>query len=193
MNFLAHLFLSGNSEQVLIGNFIGDFVKGKKMDAFPPEVTKGIALHREIDHFTDTHPIVKESKHRLREKYRHYAGVLVDMYYDHLLARNWKDYSDISLEEFTFSSYAIIARHINVLPEKARFMFTYMKRDNWLLHYAQTEGIKKALQGMSQRTKFASGLEHGVADLVENYTLFEEEFRLFFPDLRKHVGKVLSE
>src|SRR5277367_1527199 len=101
MNFLAHLYLSGDNPKIKTGNFIGDFVKGKNLaDRFEKDIAKGIVLHREIDWFTDRHPVVKQSKDRLREKYRHYSGVIVDVFYDHFLARNWINYSSKSLSDF---------------------------------------------------------------------------------------------
>src|SRR5690606_38990711 len=100
MNFLSHLYLSGKSTEIIIGNFIGDFVKGAKMDDYPPEVTKGIKLHREIDFFTDNHPVVMKSKDKLRVKHGHYAGVVVDMFYDHFLAVDWESYHPQPLKIF---------------------------------------------------------------------------------------------
>ena len=101
MNFLAHLYLSGDNEQIIVGNFIGDFVKGRNaLQTFDPTIALGIELHRAIDQFTDTHPVVRSSKDRLRPKYRHYAGVIVDIFYDHFLARKWNDYHKTPLPEF---------------------------------------------------------------------------------------------
>src|SRR5688572_23493915 len=100
MNFLAHLYLSGDFDELMIGNFMADFVKGKPSPSIHPQIVKGIELHRQIDTYTDTHPIVKASKVRLQPTYRKYAGVIVDMYYDHFLAIHWQKYSSVSLHEF---------------------------------------------------------------------------------------------
>jgi len=184
MNFLAHLYLSGDNPKVKIGNFIGDFVKGKNLtERFDAEVAKGIALHREIDWFTDTHAVVRESKNRLRPKYRHYSGVIVDIFYDHFLAKNWDKYSTLLLPDFAEACYATIQQHEIILPEEVKFMMPYMIKGNWLVHYSKLEGIQRALSGMARRTRFESKMEESVADLQENYEDFRKEFEVFFPDL----------
>jgi acyl carrier protein phosphodiesterase len=190
MNFLAHLYLAGDSESLIIGNFIGDFVKGRIKDQFTSEINSGIIMHREIDFFTDNHPVVLESKIRLRSRYRHYSGVLVDMYYDHLLAVNWPNYSQVSLEHFTENKYAILKAHLEILPERVQFILTHMINDNWLLNYRNMEGINRSLNGMARRTKFKSGLESGASDLLLNYTLFDQEFNAFFPELIEYVNQL---
>jgi acyl carrier protein phosphodiesterase len=187
MNFLAHLYLAGDSEPLIIGNFIGDFVKGQLKNQYCPEILKGISLHREIDYFTDNHPIVLESKMRLRSRYRHYSGVLVDIYYDHLLAVNWSVYSQVSLERFTEKNYALLMEKFKILPDKVKYMLPYMIKENWLLNYREMEGIRRSLHGMAKRTKFNSGLETGTSDLIEYFSLFEIEFNSFFPELINHV------
>jgi acyl carrier protein phosphodiesterase len=184
MNFLAHLFLSGDNPKVKIGNFIGDFVKGKNLtERFDADVAKGIALHREIDWFTDTHLIVKQSKDRLRPKYRHYSGVIVDIFYDHFLAKNWNNYSKELLPDFAEAFYIMIKQHDAILPEDVKYMMPYMINGNWLVNYSKLEGIQKALSGMARRTRFESKMEESVADLQENYEDFKKEFEVFFPEL----------
>jgi acyl carrier protein phosphodiesterase len=183
MNFLAHLYLSGSSEKVMVGNFIADFVKGKQIDQFEEEIVEGILLHRKIDAFTDTNEIVSESKNRLREKYRHYSGVLVDIFYDHFLAKDWQAYSPSNLEDFAQNSYNTIIRHQQILPAKVIYMLPYMIKNNWLVSYAELDGIDKVLQGMGRRTNFDSRMEIAVADLRLHYDDFQNEFNLFFPQL----------
>ena len=184
MNFLAHLYLSGDNPKIKIGNFIGDFVKGKNLgERFDPDVVNGITLHREIDWFTDTHPVVKQSKNRLRPKYRHYAGVIVDIFYDHFLAKNWDHYSKQLLPDFVEECYATIQEHESILPEEVRYMMPYMIKGNWLVNYSTLEGIQRALSGMARRTRFESKMEESVADLQDNYADFKREFEAFFPDL----------
>lgn len=187
MNFLAHIFLAGESEPLIIGNFIGDFVKGRLHKQYPQDIMRGIALHREIDHYTDNHLIVSSSKIRLRSRFRHYAGVLVDMFYDHLLAVHWNKYSPIKLEEFTESKYALLQKNFEILPEKVQYMLPHMIENNWLLNYRQMEGLERALKGMAQRTKFRSGMEMGSEELILHYNAFEEEFQNFFPQIISFV------
>jgi len=189
MNFLGHAYLSGTETGILTGNFIGDFVKGKQKDYFPPAIQNGIALHREIDNFTDTHPVVKQSKKRLQSKYRHYAPVIVDMFYDHFLAANWNNWHTESLEKYTESIYEQLASEPALLPDQFNYMLSYMRKTNWLLGYAEIEGIHAALSGMARRTKFASGMETASVDLEANYDAYGEEFAAFFPDIINFVNK----
>ncbi len=192
MNFLAHIYLSGKNEKLIIGNFIGDFVKGNQMLSFEQEVMNGILLHREIDRYTDDHPVVLESKKRLWEKYHHYSPVIVDVYYDHFLAKNWHDYHDEPLKAFTEKFYKLLEDNKAMLPERVVRMLHYMKKDNWLYHYQTLEGIRQTLTGMSRRTKFESSLEKAHVDLEKNYALFEADFRIFFPKLIQHSKEFLT-
>lgn len=185
MNFLAHLYLSGDDPHTLVGNFIGDFVKGRNLSSqFEPRIVKGIELHRAIDEFTDKHPVVSQSKLRLRTKYRHYAPVIVDVFYDHFLARNWSDYnSSMDLSEYAQRAYLTLKQFDDILPERVKQMLPYMINGNWLLNYAQIEGIQRALTGMSRRTPFDSKMDESVNDLRQYYNEFKAEFELFFPEL----------
>lgn len=192
MNFLAHLFLSGENEKVKVGNFIGDFVKGNKLEEYDDEIQFGIRLHREIDSFTDSHPVVLESKTRLRPIFSHYSPVIVDVYYDHFLAKNWSNYSSIELETYTLQFYKMIANYSSVIPEAVNHMLEYMTQKNWLYNYQFVDGIDKALSGMSRRTKFNSKMELAAASLKSNYVEFENEFTRFFPDLQEHAQKILE-
>lgn len=187
MNFLSHLYLAGEAEGLIIGNYIADSVKGKAFELFSPAVQDGIVLHRKIDTFTDTHPVVDRSKQRLREKYRKYSSVIVDIYYDHYLAVNWQHYSDVSLNDFVKNVYKIIDLNHSVLPEKAVRFTEYMIKNNILVAYAKLEGIEKVLSGMAYRASFQSNMELAIHDLKEHYHLFEEEFREFFPELESYV------
>ncbi len=187
MNFLAHLYLSGDNTSVMLGNFIGDFVKGKNLiEKVGPEMAKGIELHREIDFFTDQHPIVRESKKRLRPKYRHYSGVIVDVFYDHYLAKNWKDYHHQLLPDYADRVYNLIQKNNALLPERVNMMMPYMIKGNWLVNYATLDGIHRALSGMTRRTPYESKMDESISDLTENYEEFKTEFITFFPELRKH-------
>ena len=192
MNFLAHIYLSGDDSEIVVGNVIGDFVKGSQIKNYPSKIKKGILLHREIDHFTDTHPVVRESKMRLRLKYRHYASVISDVYYDHFLAVKWSAYSNEELEDYTVNFYQMMMEFDKMLPLGVRQMLEYMKRDNWLLNYQKIEGIDQALTGMSKRTKFESKMETAAKELQINFSKYEDEFLRFFPDLQDHCKKFLS-
>jgi acyl carrier protein phosphodiesterase len=186
MNFLAHLYLSGDDPEIMIGNFIGDFVRGRHVyEQFKPNIALGIELHREIDEFTDRHQVVLESKKRLRPKYRHYAPVIVDMFYDHFLAVQWRNHHAQPLPEFAEYVYSQLNKHESFLPERVVQMMPYMVKGNWLVSYAQLEGIHRALTGMSHRTPFDSKMDEAVFDLEKSYAEFESEFVSFFPELKQ--------
>lgn len=183
MNFLAHIYLSGNDKDVIIGNFIGDEVKGKSYEDYPVSIQKGLLLHREIDTFTDAHPIVRQSTKRLHHKYSHYSGVIVDILYDHFLAKNWNKYSDTPLEKFAGDFYRLLEENRNALPPATLRMMPYMINGNWLLSYATINGISEVLTNMNYRTKNRSKMNLAVNELQEYYTEFEAEFTAFFEEL----------
>lgn len=186
MNFLAHLYLSGNDPEIMVGNFIGDFVRGRNVhEQFKQNIALGIELHREIDEFTDSHLVVLESKKRLRPKYRHYAPVIVDVFYDHFLAIHWPTLHPQSLPDFATYAYSQLERHEAFLPERVLQMMPYMIRGNWLVNYAKTEGIHRALSGMSRRTPYDSKMDEATYDLEKYFKEFEAEFLLFFPELKQ--------
>jgi acyl carrier protein phosphodiesterase len=194
MNFLAHAYLSGEKPKILAGNLIADFVKGKQaLQSFEFEIAKGIELHRLIDAFTDAHAVVTESKKRLRPKYRHYSGVIVDVFYDHFLATNWDRYHEQSLEDFASHIYKTMGAFDKIVPAGFKHMFPYMIKGNWLLNYARIEGIERALGGMSARTPYESKMDEAVYDLRLHYDLFKKEFEDFFPDLRAVCSRWLIE
>lgn len=185
MNFLAHLYLSGDDEEIITGNFIADHVKGKAIQKFSPGIRTGIRFHREIDEFTDAHPVFLKSKGRLGLRYRKYAGVITDMFYDHFLSSTWNRYSHEPLEHFTNRMFAIINKRLDILPEKTKRLLPYMARDNWLMAYGTFEGLGRALRGMERRTPFDSGMGEAISDLKQDYDQYSEEFAAFFPDLRE--------
>lgn len=185
MNFLAHLHLSGDDEAMMVGNFIGDFVRGRDLkDQFGEGIARGVELHRAIDAFTDHHPVVKQSKARLWPKYRHYSSVIVDMYYDHFLAAGWSTYSNEPLDQYAQRAYRLMEKHNPILPEQVRYMLEHMTQHNWLVGYSYVEGIRRALTGMSRRATFESKMEEAVNDLKSSYTEFGGEFKVFFPELQ---------
>jgi acyl carrier protein phosphodiesterase len=183
MNFLAHIYLSGEDDQLMIGNFIADYVKGKKKDDYPDRIRKGIELHRLIDDYTDHHPITSESKSRLRPKYGKYSGVIVDLYYDYFLAKYFHEYSEIPLDKFSLDTYQVLLLNNNLLPEKVRQFLPYMIERNWLLNYASVEGIGRTLSGLSRRVSFENRMDESIQELVAHHAEFENEFRRFFPEL----------
>lgn len=186
MNHLAHLFLSQTDVDLFVGNFIADSIKGKQYLKYTQGIQEGILMHRSIDTFTDTHPIVLESKKRLYPKYSHYAGILIDIYYDHILAKNWKEYSPIALESFATSAYKILNAHKDMMPELPKEILYYMELGDWLSSYAKIEGINKTFQGMHARIQPKYSIQNAADDLTKDFALFEDEFNDFFPLLVEH-------
>ncbi|MFD1602219.1 ACP phosphodiesterase [Flavobacterium artemisiae] len=191
MNFLAHIYLSGDNDLIKIGNFMADGIRGKQFAHFPEDVQKGILLHRFIDTYTDSHDIFRQSTKRLHDKYHHYAGVIVDIVYDHFLAKNWTKYSDEKLEDFINRFYNSLHQNYDILTEKTQGLMPYMIERNWLLTYRTVEGIQQILTQMDRRSKNTSRMQFAVEELKEYYDEFESEFTSFFEELRKNANEKL--
>lgn len=191
MNFLAHIYLSQDNDFIKIGNFMADTIRGSKYDYLPPEVQKGIILHRAIDTFTDAHPTFRKSTKRLHENYHHYSGVIIDVFYDHFLAKNWVIYSDQPLAEYTSHFYEIMQANYAILTPKTQQLLPYMIAQNWLVSYATIEGIEIILSQMEKRIKNDSKLSLSVNELKLYYQEFEEEFTSFFAALRNYSDQKL--
>ena len=193
MNFLAHIYLSGENDHIKIGNFIADGIHGKNFDAFPIDVQKGIRLHREIDSFTDFHPIFRQSKHRLHERYGHYSGVIMDIFYDHFLAKNFSNYSKVPLKDFSENFYKVLDTNFSILTPRFQKILPILKEENWLLMYATIEGISHILYNMDRRTRLRSKMQFSVEELKSFYSEFETEFTLFFAEMENFVkGKIIE-
>jgi acyl carrier protein phosphodiesterase len=191
MNFLAHIYLSGENNHLKIGNFMADGIHGKNFDAFPIDVQKGIRLHREIDSYTDFHPIFRQSKHRLHERYGHYSGVIIDIFYDHFLAKNFSNYSDESLVDFAEHFYQLLDENFEILTPRFKMILPILKEENWLVLYATIEGISQILYNMDRRTRLKSKMQFSVEELKLFYSEFETEFTLFFAEMEEFVkGKI---
>jgi len=191
MNFLAHIYLSGDNDLLKIGNFMADGIRGKHFEKYPLDVQKGIILHRAIDTYTDAHPIFRQSTKKLHKRYHHYAGVIVDVFYDHFLAKNWSIYSNENLEEYIQFFYKSLEDNRPVLSERTIGIMPYMIKQNWLLSYQTIEGIDTILTQMDSRTKNESKMRFATDELKEFYTEFEYEFTVFFEDLREHASEKL--
>lgn len=184
MNFLAHIYLSGDNDLVKIGNFMADGIRGKQYENFPYEIQKGILLHRTIDTYTDAHPIFRQSTKRLHKNYHHYAGVIVDVFYDHFLAKNWDTYSSEKLEEYVERFYQSLHQNRDILTSRTQGLMPYMIQHNWLVSYQTVEGIKRILTQMDSRTNQQSKMRFATNELLEFYSDFEAEFTAFFEDLQ---------
>ena len=183
MNYLAHLYLSGDIEDLVIGNFIGDAVRGDQYRRLKPAVQAGVRLHREIDRFTDTHDTVRRSKKRMWHVFGRYSSVVADVFLDHFLARDWDTYHPQSLEAYAGSVESMLQPRLAEFPERARRFFDYMTQNRVLLSYASIIGTGKVLTQMAQRARFESHMEHGAAELSRCYEAYRQDFRSFFPEL----------
>ena len=192
MNFLAHIYLSGENELIQIGNFMADSIRGKSYTLYSPPLIKGILLHREIDTFTDAHPIFRKSKHRLHEKYGHYSGVIMDIFYDHFLAKNWANYSSISLDQTAEAFYDNLQRHYDLLTEPVKKMMPYLISQNWLISYSTLEGVSLILYQMDHRTKKRVAMHESIVELNQFYAEFESEFTAFFEEIKIHCQEKLA-
>ncbi len=196
MNYLAHLYLSGNNKNIMIGNFIADYVKGSDYKNYSYEIQRGILLHRKIDQYADTHPIFRKSMHRLHERYRHYDGVIIDILYDHFLAKNWMNYSKVPLVKYADNVYSILQQNSDKLPKKLQTILPKIIQYNWLVGYASIEGMRMVLIGMNNRTKGVSKMDLAIDDLIENYKELENDFTSYFVELeefsRKKMEKLLG-
>ncbi len=191
MNFLAHLYLSGDDDALKTGNFIADSVRKKQWSSFPPRVITGIKLHHSIDDFTDHHPVVAQSKARLRETQSKYAPVVVDIVYDHFLSANFTEFAGVAIETYAEETYALFQRQFTHLPKGIQYMLPYMIKHNWLVAYGNREGLQQVFNGMSRRASFANSMAAAVDDLYAQYAALEQDFRSFFPELQQHVKEYL--
>jgi len=190
VNYLAHLYLSDGDPESLIGSLMGDFVKGRVDAGLPASLRRGIRIHRSVDSFTDAHAVFGRSRRRIRPEFRRYSGILVDLYYDHFLARQWSRYSDVPLEEFSQAVYRVLQEHQHGFPPSMRRSMSYMVRNRLLQSYRELDGIEHALRGIETRLKRPSHLHQAIVDLEENHQALAEDFMAFFPDLIRFVRQI---
>ena len=188
MNFLAHIYLSGDSRELLIGNFIGDYVKGRDYEKFPPAIQEGILLHRKIDWFTDDHDITKKAKKLVRDQYGLYAGIVIDIFYDHYLSAKWDQFCDMSLKEYVRNRYRLLDSGFSMFPVGVKAWFPYFIKSNWLEAYTSFDGLIMVFKRMSYRTSLPDHSEYAVEQLKENYEEMESYFNEFFEEIRIYVG-----
>jgi acyl carrier protein phosphodiesterase len=183
MNYLAHLHLGGQRPGQLLGSLYGDFVKGRLQGQFDPEVEAAIALHRRIDVFTDRHPLVDIALGRFSETRRRYAGIVLDVFFDHCLARDWTLYADRPLEQFTADVYHLLSRE-RQLPERLAKIAPHMVANDWLGSYREFEVLEQVLRGISRRLTRPEELAGAMAELRRLYEPLSEDFSLFYPQLQ---------
>ena len=187
MNYLSHIYLSGESEEIILGNFIGDHVKGQQFLNYPPEVAKGIFLHRQIDSFTDSHPVVNECIIKLRPAFGKYSGIVVDIFLDHFLAVNWSNYSNEKLSSFTKRFHAVLLANFFQLPSQVKLFVPFLIQHKRLQSYASFEGIEKTLRIMAKHTSLPAETELALKILEAEYEFFNCAFNSFFPEIIHYI------
>ena len=188
MNFLGHFFLSGDDEQVTVGNFMADAVKGRDLSRFTEGLEQGIRLHRAIDSFTDSHPVQQQGRERAPAHAGRYASVVMDMYYDHILARYWEEFHPEPLAVFTQRMYRLLERNLQVMPLRTQRMVPYMIQGDWLTSYASLKGIGRALDGLSRRVPEGDAMRGSEVVLQEHLEIYTAEFKAFLPSIVQHTA-----
>ncbi len=185
MNFLAHVHLSQDNEDIIFGNFIADAIKGKSYLKYKDDIISGILLHRDIDTYTDRHSIVKNSRAKIREHFGKFSGIVVDIYYDHFLARNWDHYHSTELSKYSTYIYLILAKRFLLLPSRIKRLLPFLIGQNWLVGYANLNDLQRVFNGMDRRTGHISGMENAVKIIEEQYDSLYQDFRAFYSELEE--------
>jgi acyl carrier protein phosphodiesterase len=193
LNYLAHAVLSFDHEEILVGNLVSDFVKGKAKFIFPENIQKGITLHRAIDSFTDTHQATLMAKTIFRPHYRLYSGAFMDVVYDHFLANDPNEFTEQTLRNFSERVYAILDQHVEYLPERFLRMFSYMKSQNWLFNYRSRWGTEASFHGLVRRSKYIDEGETAGQLLEKNYEVLHGYYTVFFPDVKLFAYKMYED
>lgn len=189
MNYLAHLYLSKDDKELMLGNFIADMVTKKDRQSLSKPVNKGIELHYKIDELTDHHPIVRHSRSFFFPSFRHYSRVIIDVLYDHYLAKNWNYYHSSSLSDYVDDFYGYIKAHQQDLPERVQRVVPVMIKYDWLYNYSSMDGIIEILRQMSNRIDDGTQMDECLPIFRENYNLLEKDFTAFFHDLQIQINK----
>jgi acyl carrier protein phosphodiesterase len=187
MNYLAHIYLSGDSDEIMLGNFIGDYVKGNKHMHYPEQVAFGIRLHRSIDLFTDQHSDVRRCINLLKPGYGRYAGIVVDVFLDHFLAANWNDYSEYTLHQFARHAHAVFLSNFGLLPFRVKQFLPFLIQHKRLESYAERENLYQVLEIMSRRTSLPANSQWAMQILFQEYEQFGALFRSFFAEMIAYV------
>ena len=187
MNYLAHTYLSGENDDIKIGNFLGDWVKGSDYLKYPDDIRTGILLHRNIDSFTDNHPIVHKSSGRFLSRYFKYSGVIIDILYDHYLAKNWSDFCEIPLHDYVGKMHNIMLNRFDILPERLKNYLPGFMNERWIERYATIAGIRDVLDAMSKRTSLPNETEFAISVMETYYEEFRHDFYDFFGQIIEFV------
>ena len=187
MNFLAHSYLSFDLPEIVVGNMISDFVKGRKKFSYTEGVQKGIQLHRDIDTFTDNHEVTREAKLFLKPAVGLYAGAFIDVVYDHFLANDPVEFSNTFLQAHAVKIYDILHRYRSVLPDKFQQILPFMASQNWLYHYTEMNGIKNSFAGIARRATYINSSDGAFDLFITHYTSLQKCYNDFFPALKHYA------
>ena len=183
MNYLAHSYLAAGSDEFLLGSFMGDFVKGKIENQYSRAIAQGIIFHRKVDTFADSHVLTVDCRKLFSPYRRRFAGVIVDICYDHFLAKYWDTYASMDLCEFAQHVYKVIQTHSRILPPKLQDVLPRMRQQNWLAKYGTLDGVKITMERISKRVSQNNPLSGSIEEIIHNYSALESNFSSFFPDL----------
>jgi acyl carrier protein phosphodiesterase len=189
MNFLGHIYLSGNNDDIMLGNFCGDFLKGKSYLKYPEPFQKGVMIHRAIDSYTDTHDAVKKLKLLFSEKYQKYAGIIVDVVFDHFLSQTWQIFSKQTLTEFVEDVHEVLDSRKEELPAKAQKLIPSFIQKKWIETYTTIPGLELVFSRMSVRTSLPPYSGFAIKQITNNYDLILDEFVKFFFDIMKYISR----
>jgi acyl carrier protein phosphodiesterase len=181
MNYLAHAYLSFEQDEILLGNLISDFVKGKQKFIYPPRIQMGIQLHRDIDGYTDVHPVTKEAKKIFQPVYRLYSGAFIDVVFDHFLAKKLS--GRLNLKSFAETVYDKMEKQVLYFPPGFPMLFASMKKHNWLYHYQYTEGIVKSFGGLQRRAAYITETDSAIGLFEKHYGELQDFFDRFWDGL----------
>jgi acyl carrier protein phosphodiesterase len=184
MNYLAHLYLSGDNPGIMVGNFIGDYVKGSNHNKYIQDIQKGIILHRKIDSFTDSHPLVKINAKIFRPLYQRYALVVIDIVMDHILAKNWERYSEVGLNTYVNKTHQILMKRYFTLPPRVKQFLPFLIKSRRLENYQHIEGINKTLNIMAAHSSLPNHSIEAIRIIEAHYPFLEKNFFLFFDEVR---------
>ncbi len=187
MNWLAHLYLSEPNPAFRIGNLLPDMVPASALSGLSTDMLRGAKQHRRIDVFTDTHPVVRRSISRINPPFRRFGGILVDIFYDHFLARDWQSFSPIPLREFAAEIYDSFDRYSPEIPFEAMVHLEHMRQNNWLCAYREIDGILAALTRLGLRLRRPVPFGNAISVLRDNYDDLYADFSAFFPEIILHL------
>ena len=185
MNFLAHMYLSCAEQELICGNFLGDFIKNRELNQIPADWLPGVRLHRDIDTFTDGHLIVKNCTKLIHSTQGKYAPVVMDVFFDYVLYKNWKKYSGITFDDFEEQIYSSLSEALPLMPPRLKFITEDMVTHHWLRSYTTVDGLEFTFKKLKERMRFPSNVDYAIEDLEKHWDYFNDSFNEFFPEIIK--------